>query len=139
MPRRKPQNVEEVKAQGMEARESPQSLASTPAGGEQEQRQEPLYYKVTLVLRIDADEEDAKELVEKLRNLEHLEFALNDIAGFSRRVDEVISKAMRKYQFEKVMKLITDAEMELKEAKRDIFRKLADLGEIESVDVSEEW
>jgi len=123
----------------MEASPPPQGLASTPTEGEQEQRQEPLYYKVTLVLRIDAGVEDAKELVERLNTITHLEFALNDLVGFSRRVEEVISKAMRSYQFEKVMRLLTDAEMELKEAKRDIFRKLADLGEIESVDVSEEW
>jgi len=137
MPRKKPKN-EEVEGSGMEAREAPQSLASTPTGGEQA-RNHPLYYKVTVVVKIDADHPQAKVIKERLERVIDLEFALDDARGLIDRFESTVSKAMSRPLADKIQDKLVGVEKLLQEAKKELFADLVEIGEIDSIDISEEW
>jgi len=136
MPRRKPRDASE-EGRGMGVGASPQAPTQTPTEGEQ--RQEPLYYVVSIKMRIDADRQEAKELIERLKNLEYLDVALDDVDALLLRAQEVLPKAMSSFNAERLRRFLSDALSELKESRRRIFTSLADMGVIVELKVDEGW
>jgi len=136
MPRRKPQDAGE-EDRGMGVGASPQAPTQTPTEGEQ--RQEPLFYVITVKVKIDADNPQAKVIKERLGRIIDLEFALDDTRGLLNRFESTVSKAMPKPLADKIQDKLAEVEKLLQEAKKELFETLAETGEIDSIDVSEEW
>jgi len=129
----------EARGVGMTPEPSLQGSGETGAGGEREARSKPLYYKVTIVVKIDADHPEVKTLKGRLGSLVDLEFIIDDVRGVSRRFERIVAGAMPDPIAMKIRDKLAEIENLLKEAKGYIFLKLAELGEVKEVIEGEEW
>jgi len=103
--------------------------------GESRQGRRPLFYGVIVKVKVWADREGVEELVERLRNLDGIDMVLGDLESIYYRVEQGIARSMDKDRAERVLKMLSDVEAELRDAKRSVFAKLADLGEIVEVSI----